>query len=128
MTDNRNTAPQGLQASITAGIGTFATASCMKWLPPEDTQYWISVCTLLSPVVGYFVAKFFCSIDEPEELTKYKAWLNKDLTNQKKILKDKNVPEDVKKEVRQKYTETTLKLASANQDYSPRGIVVNDPD
>ncbi|KAF0863948.1 hypothetical protein [Pseudomonas sp. LD120] len=125
MEDSPKIAPQGLQASITAGLGTFATASCMKWLPAEHAQYWVSATTLLVPVIGYLVAKFFYSIDEPEGLTQYKARLKRDMASQKKIMKDKNVSEDVKKNVREKYTSTMLKLASANQDYTAQGVVAD---
>lgn len=126
MADSQKVAPQGLQASITACLGTFATASCMKWLPAEHAQYWVGATTLIVPVIGYFVAKFFCSIDEPEELTRYKARLNKDLAHQKKILKDKHITNEVKEGIRQKYTSTMLKLASANQDFTSQGVVVED--
>lgn len=123
MEDSPKIAPQGLQASITAGLGTFATASCMKWLPAEHAQYWVSATTLLVPVIGYLVAKFFYRIDEPEGLTQYKARLKRDLSSQKKILKDKNVSAEVKNSIREKYTSTMLKLASANQDYTAQGVV-----
>lgn len=123
MEDSPKIAPQGLQASITAGLGTFATASCMKWLPAEDAQYWVSATTLIVPVVGYFIAKFFCRIDEPEGLTQYKARLKKDMSSQKKILRDKNVSAEVKNSIREKYTLTVLRLASANQDYTAQGVV-----
>lgn len=125
MADLPKVAPQGLQASITAGLGTFATATCMKWLPAEDAQYWVGATTLIVPVIGYFVAKFFCRIDEPEGLTQYKARLKKDLASQKKILKDKNVSTNVKKGIQEKYTSTVLRLASANQDYTPQGVVAD---
>lgn len=126
MTEPQKSAPQGLQASITAGVGTFATATCMKWLPAEHAQYWVGACTLLSPVVGYVIAKFFWSIDEPEELTRYKSRLRRDIKHQRKILKDKNVSESVKSGVRVKYEETLVKLSTANQDYSSSGLVVTD--
>lgn len=126
MSDAQKSAPQGLQASITAGIGTFATASCMKWLPAEHAQYWVSACTLLSPVVGYFIEKFFWSIDEPEALTRYKARLRRDLKHQKKILEDENVSDAVKADVRAKYEETLIKLSTANQDYSSDGMVLSE--
>ena len=126
MADSQKKAPQGLQASITAGLGTFATASCMKWLPPEHAQYWVGATTLIVPVIGYFIAKFFSSIDEPEGLTQYKARLQKDLKHQKNILKDKNISEDDKDGVRAKYSATMLKLASANQDYTSQGLVLEE--
>lgn len=125
MADLPKVAPQGLQASITAGLGTFATASCMKWLPAEDAQYWVGATTLIVPVIGYFIAKFFSRIDEPEGLTQYKARLKKDLVSQKKILKDKNISPTVKRGIQEKYTATMLRLASANQDYTVQGIVAD---
>jgi hypothetical protein len=97
----------------------------MKWLPAEDAQYWVGATTLIVPVIGYFVAKFFCRIDEPEGLTQYKARLKKDLVSQKKILKDKNISEEVKKGIKEKYTSTMLRLASANQDYTSQGVVAD---
>lgn len=126
MSDSQKSSPQGLQASITAGIGTFATATCMKWLPAEHAQYWVGACTLLSPVVGYFIAKFFWSIDEPEELTRYKARLRRDLKHQKSILRDKHASAVVKDDIRRKYDETIVKLSTANQDYSSSGLVVSE--
>lgn len=125
MGESSRNVPQGLQASITAGLGTFATASCMHWLPPESAQYWVGATTLIVPVIGYFIARFFHRIDEPEALTQYKARLKRDLCNQKKILKDKNISTDVKNGIREKYTSTMLKLASANQDYTAHGIVAD---
>jgi hypothetical protein len=119
-------APQGLQASITAGLGTFATASCMKWLPPEHVQYWVGTATLIVPVIGYFIARVFCRIDEPEGLTQYKARLNKDLSSQRKILKDKNISPEIKAGIQEKYTLTMIKLASAHQDFTPQGIVAGN--
>jgi len=123
MEDSPRSVPQGLQASITAGLGTFATASCMKWLPAEHAQYWVSATTLLVPVIGYFIAKFFTRIDEPEGLTQYKARLKRDMCSQKKILKDKNISAEVKESIKEKYTLTVLRLASANQDYTAQGVV-----
>lgn len=125
MGESSKNVPQGLQASITAGLGTFATASCMQWLPPENAQYWVGATTLIVPVIGYFVARFFYRIDEPEGLTQYKARLKKDLSNQKKILKDKNISTGVKRGIQEKYTSTMLKLASANQDYTAQGVVAD---
>lgn len=124
MADSPKIAPQGLQASITAGLGTFATASCMKWLPPEHAQYWVGATTLIVPVLGYLIAKFFCRIDEPEGLTQYKAQLKRDLSSQRKMLKDNNLSAVVKDDIRKKYDSTVLRLASANQDYTPQGIVI----
>lgn len=126
MADGQKVAPQSLQASITAGLGTFATASCMKWIPPDDAQYWVGATTLIVPVISYFIAKFFSTIDEPEALTQYKARLSKDLAHQKRILKDKHISDEIKSGVREKYTETMLKLATANQDFTNKGLVVED--
>ncbi|MCV6429384.1 hypothetical protein [Pseudomonas aeruginosa] len=126
MAESQKVAPQGLQASITAGLGTFATASCMKWIPPEHAQYWVGATTLIVPVISYFIAKFFSAIDEPDGLTQYKARLSKDLAHQKKILDDKHISDDIKAGIREKYTSTVLKLATANQDYTNQGVVVDD--
>ena len=126
MEESQKIAPQGLQASITACLGTFATATCMKWLHSEHAQYWVGATTLVVPVIGYFVARFFCRLDEPEGLTQYKARLNKDLAHQRKMLKDKNISHDLKEDVRSKYNSTMLRLASANQDYSSQGLVVEE--
>lgn len=126
MAEGQKIAPQSLQASITAGLGTFATASCMKWIPAEHAQYWVGATTLLVPVIGYFIAKWFTAIDEPEGLTQYKARLNKDLVHQKKMLADKHISQEVKAGVREKYTATMLKLATANQDYNANGLVLED--
>ncbi|MEE1923216.1 hypothetical protein V0R50_13170 [Pseudomonas sp. 148P] len=124
MDDSPRKSPQGLQASVTAVLGTFATASCMKWLPAEHAQYWVGASTLIVPIVGYCIAKIFYRIDESEGLTQYKARLRRDIKSQKKILKDKYVSEAVKEGVRSKYEATILKLASANQDYTAQGIIV----
>lgn len=126
MADGQKIAPQSLQASVTAGLGTVATASCMKWIPPEHAQYWIGITTLIVPVIGYFVARFFSAIDEPEGLTQYKARLNKDLAHQKNILEDKYIAEDIKAGVRGKYADTMLKISTANQDYTSQGLVLEE--
>ncbi len=126
MAEGQKIAPQSLQASITAGLGTFATASCMKWIPAEHAQYWVGSVTLVVPVISYFIAKWFAGIDEPEGLTQYKAMLNKDLEHQRKMLADKHLLPEVKAAVREKYTATMLKLATANQDYRASGLVVED--
>ncbi|TDF86310.1 hypothetical protein [Pseudomonas sp. H9] len=126
MAEGQKIAPQSLQASITAGLGTFATASCMKFIPPADAQYWVGAATLIVPVIGYFIAKWFSAIDEPEGLTQYKARLNKDLVHQKKILEDKHIPEEIKEGIREKYTNTMLKLATANQDFTQQGLVLEE--
>lgn len=126
MAEGQKVASQGLQASITAGLGTFATASCMKWMPPDDAQYWVGAVTLIVPVISYFITKFFSAIDEPEGLTQYKARLNKDLAHQKKILNDKHIPDEVKEGVRGKYASTMLKLATANQDFTQQGLVLEE--
>lgn len=65
-------------------------------------------------------------MDEPEELIRYKARLNRDLKHQKKMLNDKNVPEAIKAGLRDKYGQTMLKLATANQDYKGQGLVVEE--
>ncbi len=65
-------------------------------------------------------------MDEPEELTRYKARLNRDLKHQKKILKDKNVPAEIKEGIKVKYGQTMLKLATANQDYNGQGLVIEE--
>lgn len=126
MAADQKASPQGLQASITAGLGTFATASCMKWIPPDDAQYWVGATTLIIPVISYFIAKYFSAIDEPDALTQYKARLSKDLAHQKKILNDKHISDEIKAGVRDKYTQTMLKLATANQDYTNQGLVLED--
>lgn len=126
MSGDQKKKPQGLQATITAGLGTLATASCLKWIDPKDAQYWVVVANLVVPVIGYFFAKWFCAIDEPEGLTQYKARLDKDLASQKKVLEDKHISEDLKSEVRKKYAETMLKLVTANQDYSKDGLVLGE--
>lgn len=126
MAEGQKTTPQGLQASITTALGTFATASCMKWIPAEHAQYWVGTVTLVVPAISYLITKFFTAIDEPEGLTQYKARLNRDLKHQKKLLKDKNVPDEVKQGVRQAYAQTLLKLSTANQHYTQQGLVVED--
>jgi len=69
-------------------------------------------------------------MDEPEELTRYKARLKRDLKHQLKILNDRHVTDDIKKGVKKKYSETMLKLSTANQDYkeqgAAQGIVVDE--
>jgi Na+/melibiose symporter-like transporter len=124
MAEGQKIAPQGLLASVTTVLGTFATASCLHWLPPEHAQYSVVATTLFVPVISYLIVRFFSSIDEPEELTRYKARLNRDLAHQKKILKDKDVPQAVKESVREKYANTMLKLSTANQDYTEQGLVI----
>jgi len=98
----------------------------MKWLPPEDAQYWVGTVTLVVPAISYFLTKFFSAIDEPEGLTQYKARLNRDLKHQKKLLKDKNIPDEVKQGVRQAYTATMVALSTANQHYTPQGAVLEN--
>jgi len=124
MSDDQKKAPQGLQATITAGLGTLATASCLKWIDPKDAQYWVVVANIVVPVIGYFLAKWFCAINEPEGLTQYKARLDKDLASQKKVLEDKYTSEDLKREIQKKYDETMLKMVTANQNYTKDGLVI----
>jgi len=117
--------PESLQATLTAGLGAAATTTCLKWLPPEDAQYWVGICTFVVPGVVYFCIKWFSALDEPAELIRYKAHLKKDIAHQKKILKDKHASEVLKAAIRLKYDETILKLSCANQDYSSKGIVID---
>lgn len=126
MADTKKGGPQGLQATITAGLGAAATASCIQWIDPKYAQYWAGLASLVVPVIGYFAARVVAAMDEPEELTRYKARLNRDLKHQKAILKDKNVPDDIKEGVREKYGQTMLKLATANQDYNGQGLVIDE--
>ncbi|HBP6410101.1 hypothetical protein KZ854_13670 [Pseudomonas aeruginosa] len=126
MADLKKGGPQSLQASITAGLGAAATASCIQWIDPKYAQYWAGLASLVVPIIGYIVARLVASMDEPEELTRYKARLNRDLTHQRKILKDKNVPADVKEGIKEKYGQTMLKLATANQDYNGRELVIEE--
>lgn len=126
MADTKKSAPQSLQATITAGLGAAATASCIQWIDPKYAQYWAGLASLIVPVIGYFVARLVASMDEPEELTRYKARLTRDLKHQKKILNDKNVPAEVKNGVKEKYGQTMLKLATANQDYNGKGLVIEE--
>lgn len=126
MADHKNGGPQSLQATITAGLGAAATASCIQWIDPRYAQYWAGLASLIVPVIGYFVARLVASMDEPEELTRYKARLNRDLKHQKKILKDKNIPSEIKEGIREKYGKTMLKLSTANQDYSGQGLVIEE--
>lgn len=126
MADLRKGGPQSLQASITAGLGAAATASCIQWIDPKYAQYWAGLASLVVPIIGYIAARPVASMDEPEELTRYKARLNRDLTHQRKILKDKNVPADVKEGIKEKYGQTMLKLATANQDYNGHELVIEE--
>jgi hypothetical protein len=123
MAETKKVAPQGLQASITAGLGAAATASCIQWIEPKYAQYWAGLASLIVPVIGYFAARVVAAMDEPEELTRYKARLNRDLKHQRKMLKDKNVPNEIKDGIKVKYGQTMLKLATANQDYDGGGLV-----
>ncbi|WP_205588425.1 hypothetical protein, partial [Pseudomonas aeruginosa] len=70
------------------------------------------------------VAKWFSYIDEPDGLTRYKARLKRDLAHQRKMLKDKNVSSKVKEDIQKAYEATLVKLATANQDYTDQGLVV----
>jgi hypothetical protein len=130
MADSKKSGPQGLQATITAGLGAAATATCIQWIDPKYAQYWAGLASLIVPVIGYFLARWFASMDEPEELTRYKARLKRDLKHQLKILNDRHVTDDIKKGVKKKYSETMLKLSTANQDYkeqgAAQGIVVDE--
>lgn len=126
MAETKKSGPQGLQATITAGLGAAATASCIQWIDPKYAQYWAGLASLIVPVIGYFAARVVATMDEPEELTRYKARLNRDLKHQKAILKDKNVSDDIKVGIKEKYGQTILKLATANQDYSGQGLVVDE--
>ncbi|HBO5165871.1 hypothetical protein [Pseudomonas aeruginosa] len=117
--------PEGLQASITTGVGTFVTASCMKFLPPEHTQYGIVVCSLAIPFAVLFLTKIFIAYNEPQALVEYKALLKKDLRGQKKILKDKNISEKTRSDIKRKYSETLVKLSTAHQDYPDDGVAAS---
>lgn len=125
MANSQKVAPQGLQATITAGLGTLATASCLQWIPADQAQYWAGVASLTVPVIGYLAARIFASMDEPEELTRYKARLLRDLKHQKRILKDKNISEEIKAGISKKYEQTMLKLATANQDYNGQELITD---
>ncbi|HCE5541334.1 TPA: hypothetical protein NI869_005091 [Pseudomonas aeruginosa] len=126
MSDGQRTSPQEFQASVTAVLGGFVTASCLKWTPAEDAQYWAGAASLIVPIIGYLVAKWFSYIDEPDGLTRYKARLKRDLAHQKKMLKDKNVSSKVKEDIQKAYEATLVKLATANQDYTDQGLVVEE--
>lgn len=123
MANSQKVGPQGLQATVTAALGGIVTASCLKWIPAEDAQYWAGVASLIVPGIGYLIARFAASLDEPEELTRYKARLKRDLKHQNKMLKDKNVSSTLKEEIREKYSQTMLKLATANQDHDGQRLV-----
>lgn len=126
MADGPKVGPQGLQASLTASLGGIATATCLKWIPPEDAQYWVAVASVVVPVIGYVVARFVASFDEPAGLTRYKTRLKRDLKSQKKILNDKNISNAIKNGVKRKYEETMIALSTANQDFKEEGIVLDD--
>lgn len=126
MADTKKGGPQSLQATITAGLGAAATASCIQWIDPKYAQYWAGLASLIVPVIGYFAARLVASMDEPEELTRYKARLKRDLKHQKKILKDKHVPAEIKEGIKVKYAQTMLKLATANQDYNGQTLVIEE--
>lgn len=126
MANSTKAGSQGLQATITAGLGAFATASCLQWLDPKYAQYWAGVASLVVPVIGYIAVRVFASMDEPEELTRYKARLDRDLKHQKKLLKDKNVSDEIKVGVREKYSQTMLKRATANQDCNAQGLIIEE--
>lgn len=126
MTDGQKVGPQGVQATITAALGGIVTASCLKWIPAEHAQYWAGIASLVVPAIGYVIARVAASMDEPEELTRYKARLKRDLRNQKRMIRDRNIPSDIKDGLREKYGQTMLKLSTANQDYTELGLVVEE--
>lgn len=42
------------------------------------------------------------------------------------MIRDRNIPSDVKDGIREKYGQTMLKLSTANQDYTALGLVVEE--
>lgn len=126
MAEDKSKAPQGWQATITAGLGTLATATCLKFIHPDHAQYCVVIANIVVPVIGYFAAKWIATFDEPGELTQYKARLKRDLENQKKVLDDPHTSEKLKEEVLKKYDETMLKMLTANQSYTKDGLVLED--
>lgn len=126
MSEDKSKSPQGWQATITAGLGTLATAACLKFIPADHAQFCVVIANLIVPVIAYFSAKWIATFDEPGELTQYKARLKRDLKNQKQVLEDAHASEELKDDVRKKYHETTLKLLTANQSYTSGGLVLED--
>lgn len=128
MSDSLPQGNQTIQAYATTAVGSLLTMSCMSLLPDEHVQYGVVSASLVTPFVALFFVRIYQSVNEPAELTKYKARLHKDMKQQKKIIKNCALSAASKKEIQKKYDDTAIKLATANQDYSKGTIVVEVPD
>lgn len=124
MSDDGARGPQTIQAYITTAAGSILTASCMNWLPSEHIQYGVVISSLMTPFIAMYFAKIFLQVNEPALLVQYKSRLNRDMKNQKKLLKDPHLSESDKKSIRKKYGDTASKLATAHQDFSSGSLII----
>lgn len=110
-----------------AGIGTGTTATtaligvlsvCTGLLPREYQDTWKQLIPYISPFISWGCIWLYNRFVEPAEMASIKGKLKRDIRHLKKCLKDKNMSDAAKAEVRLDYDSTQKQLARLGRDYS----------
>jgi len=117
MSDAANTSPKLSQPLSTGGLTTLLVGLCV-YLPSEHQQPAILCASFASPLLVHLAFKIFLRISVDGELLKYIASLNRDLKRQRKELKRKNLPSNLRDSLQEMESETVILLARAHQDYA----------
>ncbi|MBB3141253.1 hypothetical protein [Halomonas organivorans] len=105
------------QTFFTGGVGTLFTMLATSFAPEEFVQIGVYASVFFAPFLSAYCTKLLNSLDEPDELSKYKAGLKKDIRFCKKCLKDKRLDEGQKKKYGKNYDKAMNKLSQANTDF-----------
>lgn len=111
------------QAGVGTGTTTTATliallTNCSGLLPAEYQEIWKSMIPYVSPFIGWVLIWLYNRFVEPADMAKVKGKLKRDIRYLKKCLKDKNLSDQAKAELRLDYDDTQKKLARLGRDYS----------
>lgn len=120
---------QTSQAYFTAGISGVITAGCLYFFG-EDIKLLrlvLPIGALCAPFVTLVLVNIFAFCNVDPALIKYKASLVRDLKKQKKILKDPHVNDETKQLIQALYSDTSMLLATANQDHINGAIEIKSP-
>ena len=123
MGEHQKIGERPVQACTATALGALIVLLGTKFFPLHADVV-AGISAVITPVVSLYIAKWYAANNEPQGLISYKARLRRDMKNQLAVLKDKRTSDSTKLLVQQKYDETQMKYATANQDYEENSLSV----
>lgn len=111
----------GLTATIT-GLLVAISALFSTGLSDEAKTIIPIVAGIISPFISAGISRFQRKVEQEPELTDYLTAYANDLKYQKKALKDPNLSPKVRDELQRRYSETSLLMATAHQDFRAKSL------